>query len=186
MPFEVKGVKKMRSPMIERTRRMAIFALLGAIAFLGDIIFEGLPNIHPVAVLLAAYTVVYGWRALIPLYIYVFLIGFSWGFGAFWLPYLYVWLPLFLLIHLIPRRLPKALRAVLYCLVCVLHGLFFGVLWAPAQALLLGFNYEQTVAWVLAGFTFDILHAVGNALASLLIFPIVRILRMLEKQPHER
>ena len=80
----------MKSPYMARTRRTVIFALLGALAFLGDIIFEGLPNVHPVAVLIAAYTVVYGWYALIPMYVYVFLIGFSWGFGAFFLPYLYV------------------------------------------------------------------------------------------------
>lgn len=172
----------MKSPYMARTRRTVIFALLGALAFLGDIIFEGLPNVHPVAVLIAAYTVVYGCYALIPMYVYVFLIGFSWGFGAFWLPYLYVWLPLFLLIHIIPRRWPTVLRAVLYSVVCTLHGLFFGVLWAPAQALMLGFNFEQTLAWIATGLTFDIIHAVGNACASLLILPIVRILRMLEKQ----
>ena len=172
----------MKSPYIERTRRMAVFALLGALAFLGDVIFEGLPNVHPVAVLIAAYTVVYGVRALIPIYVYVFLIGLSWGFGAFWLPYLYVWLPLFLLIHIIPRRWPTFLRAVLYAAVCTLHGLFFGILWAPAQALMLGFTLRQTLAWIAAGLTFDIIHAVGNACASLLIVPIVRILCALEKQ----
>ena len=170
----------MENPYIERTHRMAVFALLGALAFLGDIVFEALPNIHPVAVLLAAYTVVYGRYALIPLYVYVFLIGFSWGFSTFWLPYLYVWLPLFLLIHLIPRKWPLALRAVLYSIICTLHGLFFGILWAPAQALMFGFTAKQTMAWILSGLTFDIIHAVGNACASLLIFPIVRILRLLE------
>ena len=172
----------MKSPYIERTRRIVVFALLGALAFLGDVIFEGLPNIHPVAVLVAAYTVVYGWYALIPLYVYVFLIGFSWGFGAFWLPYLYVWLPLFLLVHFIPRRWPKVLRAVLYAVICTMHGLFFGVLWAPAQALMFGFTFKQTLAWIAAGLTFDVIHAVGNACASLLIFPLVRILCALEKQ----
>ena len=171
----------MKSPYIERTRRMVVFALLGALAFLGDIVFEGLPNVHPVAVLIAAYTVVYGWYALIPLYVYVFLIGFSWGFGAFWLPYLYVWLPLFLLIHIIPRCFPTALRTVLYTVICALHGLFFGILWAPAQALMFGFTVKQTLAWIAAGLTFDIIHAVGNACASLLVLPIAHILRTLEK-----
>ena len=170
----------MKNPYIERTRRMAIFALLGALAFLGDIVFEALPNIHPVAVLLSAYTVVYGFGALIPLYVYVFLIGFSWGFGAFWLPYLYVWLPLFLLIHMVPRKWPSLLRIVLYSLICTVHGLFFGILWAPFQALMFGFTAKQTMAWILAGLSFDIVHAVGNACASALIFPIVRVLRLLE------
>ena len=172
----------MNNPHIERTRRMAVFALLGALAFLGDTVFEGLPNIHPVAVLMAAYTVVYGWSALIPIYVYVFLIGFSWGFGAFWLPYLYVWLPLFLLIHIIPRTWPKLLRAILYAVVCTLHGLCFGVLWAPAQALMFGFTAKQTLAWIMSGLTFDIIHAVGNACASLLILPIAHVLSTLEKK----
>ena len=172
----------MKCPYIERTRRIVVYALLGALAFLGDIGFEGLPNVHPVASLIAAYTVVYGCSALIPIYVYVFLIGFSWGFGAFWLPYLYVWLPLFLLIHIVPRRWPKTLRAVLYTAVCTLHGLSFGVLWAPAQALLLGFTVKQTIAWIVTGLSFDIVHAFANALTSLVILPIVRVLHLLENK----
>lgn len=176
----------MKSKSLQRTRRLAIDALLGTLMFLGDIIFEALPNIHPVALLLAAYTVVYRFGALIPLYIYILLTGISWGFMPAWIPYLYVWLPLFLLILIIPRRLPPLVRAALYTVLCALHGLLFGILWAPAYMLMFNLSFDAAASWVLAGAPFDIAHAVGNAVASLLILPLSSLLLTLEGKKQRR
>ena len=51
-------------------------------------------------------------------------------------------------------------------LLCALHGLFFGVLYAPVQAILYGMNFEETLVWIAAGFSFDLLHAGGNLVAG--------------------
>ena len=83
---------------------------------------------------------------------------------------------------LIPRRLPKKLLAVIYAAVCCLHGLTFGILYAPVQALMYGFDLEQTLAWIAAGFTFDILHGVGNLAAGLLIMPLSELLLKLVRK----
>ena len=82
---------------------------------------------------------------------------------------------------LLPKNMPKAVSCVVYPLLCALHGLFFGALYAPVQALMYGFSFEQTLTWIAAGLTFDIIHMIGNFAVGLLIFPISVTLKKLAK-----
>ena len=162
-------------------RETVIFAMLGALMFVSDIAMEALPNIHLLGVFIVASTVVYRFKALWPLYIYVFLNGLYAGFSMWWVPYLYVWTVLWGIVMLLPKRMPRWLAPVVYCIVCGLHGLAFGTIYAPAQALLMGFSFEQMLAWIAAGFYFDIIHAIGNLCLGVLIIPIIHTLRLAEK-----
>ena len=64
--------------------------------------------------------------------------GIFCGFAAWWLPYLYLWAILWGVTMLLPRGLRPRLAVPMYMAVCGLHGLLFGTLYAPAQALLFG------------------------------------------------
>ena len=161
---------------------LVVFAMFGAMMFCSTLIMEGLPNIHPLAMFIIVLTVVYRGKALIPLYIYIILSGLRWGFGLAWVPYLYVWLPLWGAVMLLPRTLPVKWRAVVYPVAAILHGLLFGVLYAPAQALLFGLDFRQTLSWVAMGFAFDITHAVGNGVIGLLALPMSELLLKLERK----
>lgn len=163
-------------------KEITLFAMLGAIMFCGDIFMEMLPNIHLVGVLTVVYTIVFRKKALIPMYLYVLLILLTSGFGMWSLPYLYVWLILWAIVMILPKNMPLWLQWCVYPFVCMLHGLSFGILYAPAQALMLGLNFEATVAWIVSGLGFDILHAVGNFAGGLLIIPLATLLKMLKKQ----
>lgn len=156
--------------------------MLGALMFASDIAMEALPNVHIVGMLILAYTYVFSLKALIPLYVYVFITGLFYGFGIWWGAYLYVWLPLFLLGLLIPRRAPVALKCVLFPILNVLHGICFGILYAPYQALMFGFDFETAVAWVVAGFGFDVVHAIGNFVSGLLVWPLALALIRLKRR----
>ncbi len=171
-----------RSKKALSIKEIAVFAMLAAIMFCSKKIMEGLPNIHLVGMLTIAYTAVYRTKALIPIYIYVLLDGLFLGFNTAWIPYLYIWTILWAFAMLIPKKTPKWLACIIYPTLCGLHGLFFGVLYAPAQALLFHLNFEQTVAWVIAGFGFDIIHAIGNFAVGLLVFPTVEVLKRLERR----
>ena len=153
------------------TKELCTFALLGAIMYCGKIFLEFLPNIHLVGVLIVSYTFVYRSKALIPLYIFVFLTGLLGGFSFWWIPYLYIWLPLWGVSMLLPRK--KGKYTILLCsLVCSLHGAFFGILYAPAQALLFGLDSNGMIAWIIAGLPWDLTHAIGNFVGGFLIVPI--------------
>lgn len=155
------------------------FGLLGAMMFAGDVLMEWAPNVHFVGVLLVATTVVYRAKALFPLYIYVFLSGLFGGFSTWWIPYLYIWTVLWGMAMLIPQRLPNKAAPFVYAAVCGLHGLLFGTLYAPMQALLFGLPWESVPAWIAAGLPFDAIHAVGNTVGGLLLIaPIIAVLRL--------
>ena len=162
-------------------KEIALFAVLGVILFVADIAFEALPNIHLVGVLIVAITAVYKYKALFPIYVFVFLNGLYGGFSTWWIPYIYIWAVLWGFTMLLPRQMPKGVGPVVYCLVCGLHGILFGTLYAPAQALLFGLDLKGMIAWIIAGLPWDFVHGVSNFFCGILIMPIVRILRIAEQ-----
>ena len=149
---------------------------------LSKLVMEALPNIHLLGVLTIAYTLVYRWRALIPIYVYVILNGLLSGFNAWWVPYLYIWTLLWAITMLLPRMMPKWLACIIYPTLCALHGIAFGVLYAPAQAIMFGLNFQETLTWIAAGLPFDIIHSVGNFAVGLLIYPLSEVIRKLENR----
>jgi len=167
--------------MILKIREMAVFAMLGAIMSASKIAMEALPNIHLIGVFVIALTVVYRSKALYPIYVFVFLFGLYYGFALWWLPYLYVWAVLWGVVMLLPEELPQKLRPILYMTLCGLHGLLYGVLYAPTQALLYGLNLKSTLAWIAAGLPFDVIHGLSNFFCGALIVPLISILRFGEK-----
>lgn len=156
--------------------------MLGALMFLSKLLMEFLPNIHLVGTLIAACTLVYRKKALVPIYVYVLLVGAYGGFSLWWVPYIYIWTILFLIIMIIPKNTePKKLMVVAPMLTS-LHGLCYGTLYAPCQAIMFDLNPEQTLAWIIAGIPFDIIHAIGNLALGFLIYPLTKLLTKLSLQ----
>ncbi len=155
---------------------MVVFAMLGTVMFVSKIAMEALPNIHLLGMLIIAYTAVFRAKALIPIYIYVFLNGLFAGFNMWWIPYLYIWTVLWALAMLIPRKAPRIIKLIIYPALCAFHGFAFGALYAPVQALIAHFTFEQTLTWIAAGFTFDIIHGIGNFTVGLLALPVSTLL----------
>ena len=158
---------------------MCIFAMLGSVMFASKIIMEALPNIHLLGVLTVTYTVVYRKKALIPIYLYVMLNGLFAGFNFWWLPYTYIWTILWGITMLLPKNMPRIVCIIVYSAVCSLHGFLYGVLYAPAQMLMFGLTAEQTLAWIISGIPFDVIHGVSNLGLGLLIVPLSDFLKKL-------
>jgi energy-coupling factor transport system substrate-specific component len=163
-------------------KELVVFAMLGSMMFASKLIMEVLPNIHLLGMLTITLTVTYRWKALIPLYIYVMLQGLYAGFNAWWFPYVYVWTVLWALAMLIPRRTPKVIAGIIYPILCSLHGFAFGILYAPGQALMFGYNFEETLAWIATGIAFDITHGIGNIFTGLLVLPFSELLKKLSRK----
>lgn len=162
-------------------RDMVLFAMLGALMFVSKIIMEWIPNIHLLGMFTITYTIVYRKKALWPIYIFVLLSGITYGFASWWLSYLYIWTVLWGVTMLLPQNMSRKTARIVYMIVCALHGLFFGTLFAPLQALLYGFSLSATVTWVIAGLPWDAIHAVGNFFAGILIIPLSQVLIRLDK-----
>lgn len=162
-------------------REMTVFSMLGALMFASKMLMEIAPNIHLLGVFTIAFTVVYRAKALYPIYIYVLLNGIYAAFATWWIPYLYIWTVLWGITMLLPKKMPKPVAIVVYSVVNALHGYGFGILYAPAQALVFGLNLKGMIAWIIAGFPFDLIHGTSNLICGLLIVPIVLILNKLER-----
>ena len=166
-------------------REIAVFGMLGAVMYASKLIMQLLPNIHLLGVFIVAFTVVYRKKALYPIYVYVVLDGIFSGFATWWIPYLYIWTVLWGTVMLLPEKIPNKLRPVVYMIVCAAHGLLFGILYAPAQAILYGLNFKGMISWIIAGFPFDCIHGISNFFCGILIIPIVKVLRLAEENTIE-
>ena len=160
-------------------QEIVIFYMLATLMFCSKILMEVLPNIHLLGMLTMTYTIVLRKKALIPIYVYVLLNGLYGGFSMWWVPYLYIWTILWAVTMLLPRNMPKKIACIVYPAVCALHGFCFGILYAPAQAVMFGLDGEQLLAWIAAGFSFDVIHGIGNFVAGLLILPVSEFLKKL-------
>ena len=158
---------------------MVLFALLGTLMFCSKIIMEVLPNVHLLGTLTMVYTLAFRKKALIPIYLYVLLNGLYGGFSLWWIPYLYIWTILWAVTMLLPKEMPRKVAYVVYPAICCVHGLAFGTLYAPVQALMFGLDFRQTIAWIVAGLPWDAIHGVGNLVLGTLVVPLTALLRKL-------
>ncbi len=165
-------------------REMCIFAILGTVMYCSKLVMEVAPNIHLLGMFTMTLTIVYRKKALIPIYLYVFINGFFAGFATWWIPYLYIWTVLWGVTMLLPKKMPDKIATFVYPVICALHGLLFGILYAPAQALLYGLNFKGMLAWIAAGLVFDIIHSAGNLVAGILVLPMSKILKKIDNMHH--
>ncbi len=163
-------------------REMAVFAMLGALAFCSKLLMEFAPNIHFLGMFTMLFAIAYRKKGLIPMFLFIFLIGLYYGFGVWWVPYLYLFPLLFLVTLLLPKTMPRKVAVPVYMAVCGLFGLAYGTLYAPFEALVRGFNLQATLTWIAFGFPYDIVHAVGNVAAAALLVPLAELLCKLEKK----
>lgn len=163
-----------------KIREIVVFGMLGALMYASKMLMEIAPNVHLLGVFTIAFTVVYGKKALYPIYTYVILNGIFCGFATWWIPYLYLWMVLWAVTMFLPKKLPKKFQAFVYMVVNACHGFLFGVLYAPAQALLYGLSFDGMLAWIAAGLPWDMIHGVSNFFCGILIVPIIQVLRRME------
>ena len=165
-----------RRKWIRRLVKLVLYAELGALMFISKVLLEWAPNIHLVGVLVVIYTLAFRVEALIPIYVFAFASGFLMGFAPWWYPYLYVWTVLWAVVMILPKKLPPKIAIPVYMVVCALHGLLFGVLYAPVQTIVFSYNFEQILVWIAAGFWFDVVHAIGNFCLGVTIYPVSQFL----------
>lgn len=147
--------------------------MLGAVTFGAKVAMAGLPNIEPVSLLVMLFAVVFGWKALYPIYLYVLLEILLYGINLWNINYLYVW-AILAMAAMAMKRLKNPLW---WALLSGLFGLLFGFLCCPVYAVMGGFGYA--IRWWLAGLPFDYLHAAGNFFIALVLFVPLR--KLLEK-----
>lgn len=163
-------IEKNPNPM--KAKELTVMALLGALLYVGQVALAFLPNIEVVSVLVLVYTLVFDRKALLPIYTFVLLEGVTYGFGLWWIMYLYVWAVLYLIAQLLHRND----SALIWAVVCGAYGLAFGALCAIPYLFAGGIG--AALSWWMSGIPFDILHCIGNFAVTLVLYrPLTAVLR---------
>lgn len=132
---------------------------------LSQVVLAGVPNVELVSILLMIYTLSFDLKLVIgALYTFVLLQGLLYGFGTWWIGYLYVWLLLVLVVKWCGPSRPLFL----YALLSGVFGLLFGTLTSLPYMVVSGFT--GALGYMLAGVPYDLLHAAGNFMLALLLF----------------
>lgn len=166
-------------------RETVVFGMLGALMYASKMIMEIAPNVHLLGVFIIAFTVVYRKKALYPIYIFILLTGIFSGFATWWIPYLYIWAVLWGVTMLLPQKIPKKVKPIVYMVLNACHGFLYGTLYAPSQAILFGLNFDGMIAWIIAGLPWDFIHGVSNFFCGMLIVPIISVLLRLDRNGME-
>ena len=149
------------------TKELIQLAVICAVIFVGKELMATIPNISPVATLIILTTIVYGWKALLPVTAFSLLEISIYGFGLWTIMYLYVW-PLAVVVTMIFRKNKNAL---FWALISGIYGLCFGAFCSIPYIFIGGF--KEAVAFWISGIPYDLLHGSGNAVLTLILFPIL-------------
>lgn len=144
---------------------------MGALMFALQVVMASLPNIHLTALLIILTACSFGWRSLYSVFLFVLLEGLIYGFGLWWVSYLYAW-PLLAAAAILMRRNDSAL---IWAVVAALHGLCFGALCAIPYLFIEG--VKMAFSYWISGIPFDIPHCAGNFVLTLVLYkPLSKVL----------
>lgn len=144
-------------------------ALAGVLMLAAQVVLAPLPNIELVSFFTVLFTLTFQKKVLGVLGVFILLEGLVYGFGLWWGMYLYVW-PLLAVLTWAFRWMGRAWQW------AILSG-FFGLAFGSLCALIyLPAGLPVAVGWAVAGFPFDVTHAIGNACLMLVLYHPVRAL----------
>ena len=86
-------------------------------------------------------------------------------------------LALFIIVFTVLFRAKALISIYLFVIACALHGILFGTLYAPFQAIAFGMNFKSTVAWIIAGLPWDAVHGISNFCIASLSVPIISVMK---------
>ena len=145
-------------------RKITRIALLSAILYVSKVALEFLPNVELVSLLTVLYTLVFGKEAFLIVTVFNLFELIQWGFGTWWVSYLYVW-PLLVLSTLLRKKIIKE-EFLIWSVVSGLFGLIFGSLFAIVY---LPVDPAYALAYWISGLPWDVWHGVCNFVLMLVI-----------------
>lgn len=157
-----------------RTSELALFGVLAGLTFGLKVVMMTLPNIEPVSLLVMVFAVVFGRKAVYPIYAYVLLEFVLYGLNVWSVSYLYIWL----ILAVAAWKLRSMRSRLGWALLAGVFGLLFGALCTPICFLTGGPSYA--LSWWISGIPFDLIHCAANfAIALVLFLPLRQLMEML-------
>ena len=134
-------------------------------------------NVELVTLLIILYTLYFGWRIFYVIAAFTLIEGCLYGFGLWWIMYVYVWPLLAGLTYLFRKK-----ESVwFWSFFSGIYGLLFGALCTLPYFVIEG--VDMVITWWVAGIPYDILHGISNfVLCLILYFPLKNALVKLKNR----
>ena len=159
-------------------REIAELSVIAAVLYGSKELMNVLPNIHITFVLMIITAVFYGWKAIYPVLVFVFLEIASFGFGLWSIMYLYIW-PLGLCLIMLFR---KNRSSVIWAIIAAFYGFAFGALCSIPVLFTSGF--KAAAAYWISGIPFDLIHCVSNGVLTFILYkPLFMLMQKIKTAP---
>ena len=159
---------------------VATVGLMVAVIEVCKLAMQSLPNIELTSFLIILFTLRFGRLTLYAVPAFILIEGMLYGFGLWWLMYLYAW-PL---LSLTARAFSRMDSAYFWAVVSGVFGLLFGALCAVPYFFIgaagggLASGLRQMFAWWVAGIPYDLIHGASNFVLMLALYhPVSSLLR---------
>jgi len=158
------------------TRDIAELGIMSAALSAGKFALSFLPNIEVVTLLIILYSIYFGKKAILSVFIFIVIESVLWGFGLWTIMYIYIW-PGLVYLALVFRSKNQAF---FWALFAGIFGLIYGGLCSLVYFVINGAN--AGAAWWIAGIPFDIVHGMSNFVIVIILFkPLSAVLNGYKK-----
>lgn len=147
-----------------KTKDIVLMGMLGTLLFIFQVALGFLPNIELVSLFVILYTIKFGKKSIFSIYVFALLEGLLYGFGIWWIMYLYVWT----ILALVTLLFRKNQSIIFWAIIAALFGLSFGALCSIPYLFIGGF--AAGLAYWIGGIPFDITHSIANFMVVLVLF----------------
>ena len=152
-------------------RDITLMALMVAIIEVSKVTLAKIPNVELTSFWVIMFTLYFGPRIFYVIPVFILIEGMMYGFGLWWIMYLYAW-PLLASAVLLLRKLNTPWD---WSFVSGLFGLLFGFLCAIPYIFTSGIYGAFT--WWVAGIPWDLVHGIANFAIMLVLYkPIKHIM----------
>ena len=159
------------SSTLSPSKRVALVGMMVAVLEAVKFSLSFLANVELVTLFLILFALCFGKETYFAVGIFVVMEGFIYGFGIWWIMYLYIWPSLVTVARVFRRKESMWF----WVLVSTLYGLTFGF-FCSIPYLFVG-GLRTAVSWWIAGIPYDLIHGTSNAILAITLFvPLKRIL----------
>ena len=155
-----------------KIKDITLIGMMVAVIEVCKVALLGLPNIELTTFWIIMFTLYFGKNIIYVIPVFILIEGCMYGFGLWWIMYLYMWPSLAFVTWLFRKQK----NMLFWCILSSIYGFLFGLFCAIPyvvigisnggirSGLIAGFS------WWVAGIPWDIAHGIGNFVLMLILF----------------
>ena len=162
------------------TQDITQIAMMVAIIEVCKVVLMGIANVELTSFWIIMFTLFFGNKIFLVIPVFILLEGTMFGFGLWWIMYLYAW-PLLAILTKMMRKMDSAIG---WSVLSGLFGLAFGFLCSLPNIVIGAVDGNWKAGFIaafnyfIAGIPFDVIHCVGNFVIMLVLYyPVRRVMK---------